>query len=174
MKKTILAIIAIGFLVAGPVTAQTMGSGGMGPGMMAKSQQQMSSVPTQEYLRHMQADMMKNRGYGMMGNYGMMPMMGGSYSMTPCTMGGGNNMMAHSGMMPMMGGFGMMHAQGLDNYIKYETFAKETKEQRMKLHNLMFDYGEARWNPDTTVGDLNKMAEEMNQLRQDIQKKMPQ
>ena len=133
MKKTLLAIVAIGFLATGPVIAQTMGSGGMGSGMM-----------------------------------------GGGYGMTPCTTGGGYNMMGHSGMMPMMGGFGMMHAQGFDDMQKHETFAKETREMRKELHNLMFDYGEARWNPDTTVGDLNKMAEEMNQLRQNIQQKMPQ
>ena len=181
MKKTLLTIVAIGFLATGSVIAQTMGSGGMGPGMMAENQQQMSNVPNQAYLQHMQANMMINSGYGMMGgdynmmgNYGKMPMMGGGHGMTPCTTGGGYNMMGHSGMMPMMGGFGMMHAQGFDDMQKYETFAKETREMRKKLHNLMFDYGEARWNPDTTVGDLNKMAEKMNQLRQDIQKKMAQ
>jgi len=43
---------------------------------------------------------------------------------------------------------------------------------RKKLHELMFDYGEARWNPATTLGDLRKMTEEMNQLQDAIQKKM--
>jgi hypothetical protein len=185
MKKIVLAIIALPFLATGPVIAQTMGSGGMGPGMMTESQQQLSNVPNQTYLQHMQANpqanMMMNRGYGMMGggsnmmgNYGMMPMMGGGYGMTPCTTGGSYNMMRHNGMMSMMGGLGMMQTPGLDNLKKYETFAKETRNLRKKLHDLMFDYGEARWNPDTTVGELNKMAEEMNQLRQDIQKKMSQ
>lgn len=172
MKKTLLAVVAIALLATVPVIAQTMGSGGMQPGMMAERQQQMSNVPNQAYLRHMQANMMINSDYGMMGSGNNM--MGGGYGMTPCTTGGAYNMMSHNGMMPMMGGLGMMHAQGFDNLKKYETFAKETRDLRKKLHNLMFDYGEARWNPSTTVGDLNKMAEEMNELRQDIQKKMVQ
>lgn len=38
----------------------------------------------------------------------------------------------------------------------------------------MFEYGETLWNPDTKVGDLNKMAGEIDKLPQDIQDKLPQ
>ena len=170
MKKTILAVIAIAFLGTAPAFAQTMmGSGEMGPGMMTERQQQGTNAPDQEYLRHMQTRMMNS--YGMMGGgYNMMD----NYGMGPCSVGESYNMKGNYGMMPMMGGPGMMHHLGLDNYKKYGTFAKESRDLRKKLHDLMFDYGEARWNPDTTVGELNKMAEEMKQLRQDIQKKIPQ
>lgn len=191
MKKTFLTLFTIGFLATAPAFAQTMmGGNEMGPGMMTENQQQNSNVPNDEYVRHMQERMMKNNysmmggGYNMMGSYGMIPMIGKGYGTPPCTTGGGYNMMNRSdmmpmmmggyGMMPMMGGFGMMQNLGYDNYKKYEAFAKETKDLRKKLHDLMFEYGEARWNPDTKIGDLNKMAEEINKLREDIHKRMPQ
>lgn len=198
MKKTLVAVIAVGLFVTAPVIAQTMmESGEMGSGMMNEQQQRMPE-PDQEYLKHMQEKIqanMMNSGYGMMGGYGNMPMMGWGYGTPPCTTGGGYNMMNRSGMMPMMmggygmmpmmggygmmsgpghmGGPGMMWGQNADDLKKYETFARETHDLRKKLHDLMFEYGEARWNPATTIGNLNKMAEEMNKLRQEIQEKMP-
>lgn len=182
MKKILLAIFAIAFWATVPVFAQTMmESNRIGSDMMSGGeQQQQSKVAGQEYPRHM-------RARGMYDNYGMMGgdynMMGGGYGMPLCSTDAGQGMMGsygmmpmmgHNGMMPMMGGFGMMHNFGYDNYKEYATFAKETRDLRKQLHNLMFDYGEARWNPDTTIGELNKMADEMYKLRQEIQQKLPQ
>jgi len=197
MKKTLLAIIAILLATTAYVMAQPMGSESMGPGMMNERQQRMPE-PNQEYLKHMQEKIqsnMMNSGYGMMGGYGNMPMMGWNYGTPPCATEGGYNMMNRIGMMPMMkggygmmpmmggygmmtgpghmGGPGMMWGQNADDVKKYEAFARETHDLRKKLHDLMFEYGEARWNPATTIGDLNKMTEEMNKLRQEIQEKMP-
>ena len=176
MKKYFATIITITLLLAAiPVFAQTTG-----PGMM-ESQGHMNNVPNQEYFRHMQEYMMNNFSSEMMENYGKRYKGRGHYGMTPCTANEGFSMMGHHGMMPhmmggpgFMGGPGMMHGKGFTDLKKYETFAKETRDLRKKLHDLMFDYGEARWIPDTTMGELNKMAEEIYQLRQEIQKKLPQ
>jgi hypothetical protein len=177
MKKTLLVATILSFLATAPAVAQTMGSGGMQSGMMEDRQQQAFNRPGQANYQQMQAGTRANMmmatgqnmmgGYGMMGGRNMMNMMMGNSGMMP--------MMGGYGMMPgMMGGYGMMQDQGPDELKKYENFVKETRDSRKKLHDLMFEYGEARWNPATTLGDLRKMAEEMHQLRKDIQKKMEQ
>ena len=145
MKKTLLAAILMALLTASPAVAQTMESSGMQSGMQGDRQQQQSSHhPGQAGSQQQQA-------------------------------GGGQGMMG-SGQGMMGGGQGMMQSQGTgpDDLNKYENFVNETRGLRRKLHNLKFEYGEAKWNPDTTLGDLRKMAEEMNQLQNDIQKKIAQ
>ncbi len=176
MKKAILTAMVISLLAAAPASAQMMGEGDRQSGMMAdreKTSDRLDLKTMQDMMQqYIQSGMMMDQGqrmmYGnnnMMGNYGKMPMMSGGYGMMPM-MGGSY------GMMPMMGGYGMMHNQGQGDLKKYGNFVKETREMRKKLHDLMFDYGEAQWNPDTTLGDLSKMTEEINQLRDAIQKKM--
>ncbi len=49
----------------------------------------------------------------------------------------------------------------------------ETKELRKKLHDMRFEYGEALWNPDTTLKGLRELLKDMNQLQQKIQQRMP-
>lgn len=105
----------------------------------------------------------------MMGPWMMDNIMGGGMMMGPGMMG---NMMSGGMMMgsPMMG-----FAVGMDNekIAQYEKFMKETKEMRRKLYNMRFEYGEALWNPDTTLKDLREILKKMNQLQQEIQQKMP-
>ena len=186
MKKAILTAMVISLLAAATATAQMMGEEDRQSAMMAdreKTSDRLDLKTMQDMMQqYIQSGMMMDQGqkmmYGnnnMMGNYGMMPMTRGSYGKMPM-MNGGYGMMpmmgGSYGMMPMMGGYGMMHNQGQGDLKKYGNFVKETREMRKKLHDLMFDYGEAQWNPDTTLGDLSKMTEEINQLRDAIQKKM--
>ncbi|VAW40052.1 Zinc resistance-associated protein [hydrothermal vent metagenome] len=124
-----------------------MGRGMMGKGMMGKGM--------------MGKGMM---GKGMMGK-GMMPMM-----MNGCRM---NSMMMGGGMMPMMGNPSQT-ADYLKNYKKFQKFFNETRNQRKKLNDLQFEYGEARWNPNTTLGELQRMRVRLNKLRQKIYAKRPQ
>ena len=152
MKSTILAVtMAVLMIVAAPVFAQMMGPG---PHMM----QQQQGSPQQQYNPYpMHHGMMGGYGYGMgpfmMGGYGMMPhMMGGyGYGMMPHHMMGGHGFgMGHH----MMGGFGMSPPcttwQGpfFKSGEEYQQFMENTKEQRRKLHNMMFDYGEAMRSPE--------------------------
>lgn len=124
--------------------------------------------------------------YGMMGGYGMYPGMMSGYGMRQPMMGGYG---MHPGMMgccgmqqPMMGnygmgqmhpgmmGYGMPHMQpgaGSDME-KQRKFMKETSTIRKRLHDLMFDHMEARWNPDTKSEQLEKLGREMESLQQEL------
>lgn len=133
-------------------------------------------------------------GYGMgpqmMGGYGMGPQMMGGYGMGPQMMGGygygmGHHMMRGYGMGPqMMGGYGMGHHMmggygmhspycgGQGPYFKsqeeYTRFLDETQNTRRKMHNLMFDYGEAQRRQEPDREKLQAMEKEMNELRNEI------
>jgi len=138
---------------------------------------------------------MGNMYPGMMGGYGMQqPMMG--YGMHQPMMGYGTGYGMHPGMMgygtaPCLSGHGMqqpmmgygMH-QGMTGYgvphmypeaggdvEKQREFMKETSKLRKKLHDLMFEYMEARWNPDMTPDQLEKISGEMQGLQQELYEK---
>ena len=117
--------------------------------------------------------MMGGGGMGMMGN-----MMGGKMMGRRGMMGSGmmGSMMC-GGMMPGMAIRSPMMglASGMDQkkIAQYEKFTVETRGLRKKLSDLRFQYGEALWNPDTTLRQLWGMMQEMNLLQKQIQQKMP-
>lgn len=69
----------------------------------------------------------------------------------------------------------MCLAAGMDaeKVAQYEKFMKETRDIRKKLYDLRFQYTEALWNPETTVGQLRGMLQEMTPLQKQIQEKLP-
>ncbi len=97
---------------------------------------------------------------------GMMPMMMNGCRMSP--------MMLEGGMMPMMGYNPALSSNYFKNYKKFQKFFNETRNLRKKLNDLQFEYGEARWNPNTTLGELQRMRARLNKLRQKIYAKRPQ
>ena len=101
--------------------------------------------------------MMMGGGMGMKGNMMGSGMMGGKQMMGPGMMG------------PMMMGPGM----GMQNMKRYNRFMNKTKDLRRKLYDMGFDYGEAMRNPKTTIGDLQRMRQEMGKLQRQIMRKMP-
>jgi hypothetical protein len=131
---------------------------------------------------------------GMMGGYGygMSPQMMGGYGMGPQMMGGYGYGMHHPGMMggygygmspQMMGGWGhhgMHHPGGgwgmppctqgsqYKSSEDYNKFMDETRDERRKLHSLMFDYGEARRSPETDPEKLQDIEKEIYELRNKI------
>ena len=125
---------------------------------------------------------------GMMGGYGygMHPGMMGGYPMGHHMMGGYGYGMHHPGMMggygygmghhPMhqMGGCGMHAPYGGYQGPQYKTgeeygkFMDETRDVRRKLHDLMFDYSEARRSPEPDREKLQDMEKEINELRTEI------
>ncbi len=112
--------------------------------------------------------MMTDGGMGMKGNMMGSGMMGGKMMMGSEMMGSGmmgGNMMMGSGMM----GPGM----GMQNMKRYNRFMDKTKELRRKLYDMKFDYGEAMRNPKTTMGDLQRMRQEMGRLQRQIMRQMP-
>ena len=153
----------------------------------AAMQQQQQGTQQQQYYNpyQMNPGMMGGYGYGMgpqmMGGsgYGMGPqMMGGyGYGMHPNMMGGYGygmhpNMMGgwgHHGMHQMMSGWGMPPCTGLQGPSKtneeYTKFLDDTREDRRKLHSLMFDYGEAMRSPEPDKEKLQEMEKEMFELR---------
>jgi hypothetical protein len=106
-------------------------------------------------------------GYGM--GYGMHPGMMGVYGMQQPMMGYG---MAY-GMHPGMMGQGMPHMfPGAGGDVeKQREFLKETSKDRKRLHDLMFDYMEAQWNPETKPEQLEKLGKEMQGLQQELYEK---
>ena len=103
----------------------------------------------------------------MMGGHGMMPMMKG--------MGKGAMMMGgcNMGMGSMMGMMGMNPALDSKDRAAFRKFMEETREIRKELHELRFNYMEARWNPDSTIGELQEMADKMDRLQAELTEKMP-
>lgn len=101
--------------------------------------------------------------------------------MMGCGGGIGPGMMM-GGMGPgmMMGGMGRMHHHMMEDYGwgpgmkrfrspgQYDKFLDETREQRKKMHDLRFEYGEMMRNPATTMGDLQKMEQQIYELQQQI------
>ncbi len=151
-------------------------SGPRGQGMM---RQMMQNQKTAGGMMNRKG-MMKNKG--MMGK-GMMPMMMNGCRMSPTMLEGGmmnmmppmmRERMMGRGMMPMMGYNPAMAGNYFKKYKKFQKFFKETRNLRKKLNDLQFEYGEARWNPDTTLGELQRMRSRLNKLRQKIYAKRPQ
>ena len=100
------------------------------------------------------ADMVANgMGPGMMGGYG-------GYGMGPGMMGNYGY-----GICPQCGG-----AQGPNfrSNEEYSAFLNQTKEQRKKLHNLMFEYNEEMQSPNPDREKLAKMEKEIDELRNEI------
>ena len=100
-------------------------------------------------------------GPGMMGGYGMGPGMMGGYGMGPGMMGG-------------YGGYGTCpnygHHQGQQFKSKedYSKFLDDTKVQRKKLHDMMFEYKEEMRSPNPDREKLLKMEKEFYELRNEI------
>ncbi len=159
---------------------------GMYPGMMGGYGIQQ---PMMGYgMGYMYPGMMT--GYGMhqpmMGGYGIQQPMTGygmghmypgmGYDTTPCMTGYGMHQ-------PVMGGYGMgygmhpgMMSYGMPhmdpgagvNVDKQREFLKETLSARKRLHDLMFDNMEARWNPETKPEQLEKLGKEIQELQQKL------
>ena len=181
MKKTILLLGLTLLLDTTPAMAQMMEGG------QHMYQQKQETPQQQNNPNQMNPGMMGGYGHGM--GPGMMGGYGG-YGMGPGMMGGygygmGHNMMRGYGMGPqMMGGYGMGHHMmrgygmhspycgGKGPYFKsqeeYTRFLDETKNTRRKMHNLMFDYGEAQRRPEPDREKLQAMEKEMNELRNEI------
>jgi hypothetical protein len=162
-------------------------TGGYGQHMMEQEEQAPPQQQSSPYGMH--PGMMGGYGYGMMpqmmGGYGMGPqMMGGyGYGMDPNMMGsygygmghmmGGPQMMGgwgHQGM-HHMGGWGMPPCTQGPQYKtgeEYVKFMDDTRDERRKLHNLMFDYGEVIRSPEPDRQKLQDMQKEIYELRNKI------
>jgi hypothetical protein len=190
MNRTIMAATFALLLAAAPVMAQMMGS--TGQHMMQQQQQLPSQQQHNPYQMNpgmmggygMGPQMMGNYGYGMgpqmMGGYGygMHPNMMGGYGMHPNMMDGygygmGPQMMGGWGHNPMhhMGGWGTPPCTQGPQYKSSEEYTKfmdETRDERRKLHNLMFDYGEVMRSPEPDREKLQDMQKEIQELRNKI------
>jgi hypothetical protein len=131
--------------------------------MQQQMQQQQQGTQQQQYYNPYQMNPAMMGGYG----YGMHPNMMGGYGhgMHPNMMGG----WGHHGMHQMMGGSGMPPCTGLQGPYKsseeYTKFLDDTREERRKLHSLMFDYGEAMRRPEPNREKLQEMEMEIFELR---------
>jgi len=190
MNRTIMAATFALLLAAAPAMAQM--APGYGQHMMEGEEE---APPQQQYKHHqmnpgmmggpgysMGPQMMGGYGYGMhpnmMGGYGMHPGMMGGYGMHPNMMGGygygmGPQMMGGWGHNPMhhMGGWGTPPCTQGPQYKSSEEYTKfmdETRDERRKLHNLMFDYGEVMRSPEPDREKLQDIEKEMNELRTEI------
>jgi len=160
MKKIFMLVVMTLLLSAVPSMAHNPGYGGygMGPGMMGG------------YGGY-------GMGPGMMGGYGgygMGPgMMGGyGYGMGPGMMGGygygmGPGMMGNYGYgrCPNCGAY---QGQRFESNEEYSKFLDDTKEQRKKLHDLLFEYNEEMGSPAPDREKLSKMEKEIYELRNEI------
>jgi hypothetical protein len=74
------------------------------------------------------------------------------------------------GMQPGMMGTGMPHMYpGAGGSVEQRrAFLKETSKARKELHDLMFDYMEAQWQPETKPEQLEKLGEKMQGLQQEL------
>jgi hypothetical protein len=170
MKKILLATLVLPFFLVGTGSAanQMMNDGKRA--MMSQNMQQ------QDGSGYGQNTASSKSHPSMAGSYGMMPGMMGGYGM-------GGGMMGGYGMRGgMMGGFGMgqmgmMGPMDMGQGVSPEEMTKffeETKELRKELHDLRFQYGEKMRDPDTTVGELQNMREEMYELHNTIMEKAQQ
>ena len=140
MKKTILVAGLTLLLATAPAMAQMMG-----PGQMMGGQQTQQSAQTGGgyYPQYMNP--------GMMGGYGMGPGMMGGY--------GGY------GTCPNCGAYQGQQFKSNEDYSK---FLDETKEQRKKLHEMMFEYNEEIRSPNPDREKLSNMEKEIYELRNEI------
>jgi len=166
MKKTFwLALLAL-LLSATPALAQ------MGPGPHMMQQQQLTGQQPYNPPCSMQPGMMGGYGYGMphmMGGYGYGPQtMGGyGYPMMPSMMMGGygHHPMHH------MGAWGAPPCTQVPKYMDREEFAKfmdSTRDDRRKMHNMMFDYGEEMHSQNPDRQKLQNIEKEIYELREKI------
>jgi len=160
MKKIFMLVVMILLLAAVPSMAQNPGYGGygMGPGMMGG------------YGYGMGPGMMGNYGYGM--GPGMMGGYGG-YGMGPGMMGGYGGYGMGPGMMGNYGygrcpNCGAYQGQQFKSNEDYSKFLDDTKDQRKKLHNLMFEYNEEMRSANPDEEKLAKMGKEIDELRSEI------
>jgi len=91
------------------------------------------------------------------------------YGMHQPMMGYGMGYGMHPGM--MSGGMPHMYPGAGGNVDKQREFLKETSQLRKKLHDLMFDYMEAQWNPETKPEQLEKLGRETQKLQQELYEK---
>ena len=149
MKRTIMVVCLAILLAAFPAMAQQM---------MDEGQQQQQSAPQQYYPNQMYPGMMG--GYG---GYGMGPGMMGGYG----GYGRGPGMMGNYGygVCPQCGRMG---GPNFNSNEEYTNFLNQTKEQRKKLNNLMFEYNEEINSPNPDREKLAKMEKEIDELRSEI------
>jgi hypothetical protein len=156
-----------------------------GSGVVAQTQgsNQMMHGSTQQQKTDTKQGMMGGHGMGsgMMGGQGMgSGMMESCQEMMGSGMMGGDGMGAmHHNMMGMMDGMGgmdgygsMQKMMGFKSSEEFEKFLEDTKEQRRKLHDMRFEYVEKRRQPETTIGELKKMKQEMADLTKQIHAKV--
>ena len=139
MKKIFLTLSIVLLLSATPTMAQMMGYG-------QHMYQQQQAPPQQQYN--------PNQGYpGMMGGYG-------GYGM-------GQGMMGNYGYgrCPNCGAYQGQQFKSNEDYSKY---LDDTKEQRKKLHSLMFEYNEEMRSPYPDKEKLAKIGKEIDELRSEI------
>jgi len=172
MKKIFMALVLGLLLAATPSLAQKgggYGGYGMGPGMMGNYGYGMGPGMMGNYGYGMGPGMMGGYGYGMgpgmmrgYGGYGMGPgMMGGyGYGMGPGMMGGYGY-----GTCPNCGYYQGQQFKSKEDYSK---FLDATKEQRRKLHDMMFEYNEEMRSPYPDREKLSKMEKEIDELRSEI------
>lgn len=145
-KMFLAVLVAAALAVASNAAGQMSGSG---QGMMQSGSAQQ---------RNAQVDQ-DNDDYGMMG---------GGYGMGPGMMDGGYGMGNHQ----MMRGYGWgPNSSRFNSPEQFDKFLNDTKDLRKKLHDMKFEYMEKMRDPQTTVGDLKKMQQEMYSLRKQIQEK---
>jgi hypothetical protein len=182
MKKTILVASLMLLLAATPALAQQMmgGQGAQTPQQMMEQQQTQQTAPTggQYYNQYMNPAMMGNYGYGMnpqmMGGgygYGMGPGMMGGYGMGPGMMGGygmGPGMMGGYGGYSTCPNFGHHQGQQFKSKEDYSKFLDDTKVQRKKVHDMMFEFNEVMHSPNPDREKLSKMEKEIYELRNEI------
>jgi hypothetical protein len=166
-----MTVVCAGIVIAWSAQAQKMGSGQQ---MMQDSKQQQESSQENKSDMMMPQGMMGGSGMGpgmMMGGPGMDyhgMMMGGSGMESGMGMMGKGymmhrNMMAQCGVVPGMKSFSSAEEQG--------KFLDATKELRKNLHDMRFEYGEMIRQPETTIGELKKMEQQMDTLQKQIMEK---
>ena len=142
---------------------------GSGQGMMeGQSQQKRSGRGYSPCEQMMGYDYMRGMmGRGHMGGYGMMGP-GHMSGMMGMERMGDMRGMGRTG--DMMGGYGY---RGSDPEA-YQKFMDDTVGLRKKLHNKMFEYKEARRDPDATRKSLLKIEKEMMDLKWKIYEMAPE
>ena len=180
MNRIIMTAGLALILAATPAMAQMMNPGQHMTQQQAMHQQQAAMQQQQQGTQQQQYYNPYQMNPAMMGGYGMGPQMMGGYGMHPNMMGGYGygmhpNMMGgwgHHGMHQMMGGYGMPPCTGLQGPYKtneeYTKFLDDTREERRKLHSLMFDYGESMRSPEPDKEKLQEMEKEIFELRDKI------
>jgi len=176
MKKAALLLsVLFTFILAGtPQAQQTGDSQTHHPSQQQTDKQQ--KPDTGGMMGGQGMGMMGGQGMGMMGGQGMGMMGGQGMGMMGRGMGSGmmhggmnqmnRNMMAECGWVP-----GMKTFTSPENHTQ---FLEDTKELRRNLYNLRFEYGEKARNPETTIGELQKMEEQMSDLQKQIREKAAQ